>query len=323
MKREDRLRANWPALLKLMTQALLPLAGTQGFAFSHGRAAVPEQFPQWNKHKQAAFHCWVHTASLPTPLCSQQRMCHVGWWHRAPTDQAPPVCPMPHSHTSWSHHCTGPRCAANPDRNTLFLHDYKTCSLRQLCMKKEQLLQDWVPEGTTRQLFRNLQRGLVCQKNPSYAAFSGAVEGTGVRALILPRVSKSTQHSAIPMGRHIHEGGCRVLHYLWVSFLKATSLTLKMWIKGHWVHACRTPHQAASAARQCSLISRRKRGSQQHAWSLRTQLQQRHFCICTALPLRRNNSTGTFTWTCTSTIHFLFRLQLRRNHSFCLTIVVW
>lgn len=152
---------------------------------------------------------------------------------------------------------------------------------------------------------------------------SGAVEGTGVRALILPRVSKSTQHSAIPMGRHIHEGGCRVLHYLWVSFLKATSLTLKMWIKGHWVHACRTPHQAASAARQCSLISRRKRGSQQHAWSLRTQLQQRHFCICTALPLRRNNSTGTFSWTCTSTIHFLFRLQLRRNHSFCLTIVVW
>lgn len=46
MKRKDRLRANWPALLKLMTQALLPLAGTQGFAFSHGRAAVPEQFPQ-------------------------------------------------------------------------------------------------------------------------------------------------------------------------------------------------------------------------------------------------------------------------------------
>lgn len=46
MKWEDRLRANWPALLKLMTQALLPLAGTQGFAFSHGRAAVPEQFPQ-------------------------------------------------------------------------------------------------------------------------------------------------------------------------------------------------------------------------------------------------------------------------------------
>lgn len=84
MKREDRLRANWPALLKQVTQDSLPLAGTQGFAFSHGRAAVPEQFPQWNKHKQAAFHCWLHTASLPTPAAYVRRRSGDGTQHPHP-----------------------------------------------------------------------------------------------------------------------------------------------------------------------------------------------------------------------------------------------
>lgn len=131
-----------------------------------------------------------------------------------------------------------------------------------------------MPEGTTRQLFRNLQRGLVCQKNPSYAAFTLQKRGSGRhRNKAINTAQGQQKHPALshPHGAaHSWRRLQRVLHYLRVSFLRATSPTLKMWIKGRLVHTCGTPQQAASAARQCPLISRRKRGHR-NAWSLRTQ----------------------------------------------------
>lgn len=185
-----------------------------------------------------------------------------------------------------------------------------------------------MPEGTTRQLFRNLQRGLVCQKNPSYAAFTLQKRGSGRhRNKAINTAQGQQKHPALshPHGAaHSWRRLQRVLHYLRVSFLRATSPTLKMWIKGRLVHTCGTPQQAASAARQCPLISRRKRGHR-NAWSLRTQ--RAHAPTETFLQMHSTPTSGG-TWAhslrfAPPLFTFCSDYSPEETIPFCLAIIVW